>query len=744
MRASRGVSIRTKLKLIIMVTSSSAVVLACAVFLFHEYFSTRTAIVRRLESLALIVAEQSSAAVAFNDARVASEILGSLSREKGIVVASISDRSGRSLARYEVPGGAPPDIEIVKPIGVEKEIIGTVILGAGLEELHAVIRMNVLVVGGALLGALLLAFSLASKLEGMLTRPILDLGSTVRLVSESKDFSVRAARRADDELGALVDGFNGMLAQIQSRDSEIVQARDLLDDRVRQRTAEFSAANKALREEIAVRQRAEEALGEARLRYRQLVQSVGAIVWRADPVGDRFTFVSHEAEKILGYPVVEWLRQPGFRTKHVHPGDGDRVHRTFAEVMQGNSTELEYRMIAADGRTVWLRDLIRPIREGNRIKEVVGVTVDITRQKEAEENLRESEERYRHLFESSPDAVMIESEGECVLLNPAAEQLFGAAGPQDLIGTSIFDRVTEDRREGVLHKMRNPGASIFEDRWIRLDGRPVEVEVTLIPFVHLSRSGSQIIIRDITRRKEMDRIKNEFISTVSHELRTPLTSIRGSLGLVTGGAVGAVPPGVRNLLDIALTNSVRLGRLIDDILDIEKVEAGKMKFNFQPVDVGALIRQSMEANRDYATQYGVRFVLEGEARGLTVCGDADRLMQVLANLLSNAAKYSPRGGEVRISVRPRAGGFRFSVADRGPGIPPEFRARVFDKFAQADSSDRRQKGGTGLGLAITKAIVERHGGAVGFDTVMGTGTTFWFDLPAREDRSVAELQEARP
>ena len=245
-------------------------------------------------------------------------------------------------------------------------------------------------------------------------------------------------------------------------------------------------------------------------------------------------------------------------------------------------------------------------------------------------------------------------------------------------------------------------------------------------------SGEQevlAIIRDISERKAADRLKNEFISTVSHELRTPLTSILGSLGLVKGGVAGEIPPQARAMLEIAHKNSERLVRLINDILDIEKIESGKMAFRLERAELMPLVEHAIDANRTYGEQFGVGFVVQEALPGVVVRVDPDRLTQVLTNLLSNAAKFSPRDRLVSVSVTRRGDQVRVAVSDTGPGIPQEFRHRIFQKFAQADSSDTRQKGGTGLGLSISKVIVERMGGRIGFETAPGAGTTFYFELP---------------
>ncbi|WP_432813323.1 ATP-binding response regulator [Pantanalinema sp. GBBB05] len=238
------------------------------------------------------------------------------------------------------------------------------------------------------------------------------------------------------------------------------------------------------------------------------------------------------------------------------------------------------------------------------------------------------------------------------------------------------------------------------------------------------------IVRDISDRKKVERLKNEFVSTVSHELRTPLTSIRGALGLVLGGVTGEIPPEAKDLLNIAYKNSERLVLLINDILDIEKIESGKMNFVIKPVHLLPLVEQAIAANRVYAEQFNVTLNLVVHCRPEQMVNvDSERLIQVLTNLLSNAAKFSPQGETVTVIISQHDRMIRISVQDRGSGIPKEFRDRIFQKFAQADSSDTRQKGGSGLGLSIAKAITERFNGQLSFITEMGVGTTFYCDLP---------------
>lgn len=235
---------------------------------------------------------------------------------------------------------------------------------------------------------------------------------------------------------------------------------------------------------------------------------------------------------------------------------------------------------------------------------------------------------------------------------------------------------------------------------------------------------------DISERKSLDDLKSEFVSTVSHELRTPLTSIRGALGLVVAEALGAMPPQAKQVLTIAHKNALRLAYLVDDLLDMEKLLAGKMHLVLEPQALMPLIDQALESVAPYAQEYQVSFVIATRHDNARVAVEAVRLQQVLSNFLSNAAKFSPAGSVVTVQVQyVGESSVRVGVKDQGPGIPKEFHKRIFQKFAQADSSDTRKKGGTGLGLAISKELIERMQGRIGFESEPGQGATFFFELP---------------
>jgi PAS domain S-box-containing protein len=356
--------------------------------------------------------------------------------------------------------------------------------------------------------------------------------------------------------------------------------------------------------------------------------------------------------------------------------------------------------------------------------------VNAALQAEIEERVHAEAERDR-FFDLSMDLLAIAgTDGYFKQLNPAWEKVLGWTC-DELRARPYAELVHPEDRAATARearRLRLGGNTVdFENRFRTKDGtwRWLSWRSTAVP----ERGLIYAVARDIHERKKVEQLKADFISVVSHELRTPLTSIRGSLGLIAGGVVGELPEKARSLVAIAAKNSERLVRLINDILDVEKIELGQMGFHFVPQELMPLIEQALESNRAYAQPFQIELRLLETAPGVRVRVDADRLQQVLANLLSNAAKFSPRGGTVDVRVMPRENGVRVEVIDHGKGIPEEFQPRVFEKFAQADASSSRQKGGTGLGLSISRAIIERHGGHMGFLTAPDAGTTFWFDLP---------------
>jgi len=368
---------------------------------------------------------------------------------------------------------------------------------------------------------------------------------------------------------------------------------------------------------------------------------------------------------------------------------------------------------------------------------------DVTEQKLAEE-------KFKLAVEACPNGmVMADHIGRIVMVNAEVERLFGYRG-QELIDQPIDVLLPERLRAqharlrvqyGAKPAPRHMGAGRHFIA-VRKDGSEFPVEVGLNPIQ--TRRGLLVlgVIVDISERQRLDRLKDEFVSTVSHELRTPLTSISASLDLLIGKTAGELPERARHLVRLAQSNSKRLVKLVNDILDIEKLKSGQLTFKFRLVELRPLIEQTVEANLGLAESSRVRLCHDIRAEG-DVWADPDRLAQVLTNLISNAIKFSPPDGEVVVAAERHGDSLRISVRDHGEGVPAEFKPRMFQKFAQADGTNAKRTGGTGLGLSIVKEIVGRLGGEVSFADAAGGGTIFYVELPWGEQSRSAETAPPR-
>lgn len=345
--------------------------------------------------------------------------------------------------------------------------------------------------------------------------------------------------------------------------------------------------------------------------------------------------------------------------------------------------------------------------------------------------LAEVTQRTDLMVNSVEDGVYgVDSQGRVSFLNPAGARLL-AVRRSDVLGRLAHQQFHSHRlADCYLRTIQRTGLALtgVEDSYRTADGRQVPVEVSASPMVEGSGvRGVVVVFRDVTRRREVDRMKNEFVSLVSHELKTPLTAIRGSLGLLAGGALGELAPSATRMVEIAMESSERLTRLINEILDMERIESGAMPMEIGPHPVAGLLAAAQDQVQVLAGDASIR-VRVGRAEGM-VLADADRVVQTLINLVGNALKFSPAGSEVVLHAHPDTEMMLFQVVDHGRGIPANRLEVIFDRFEQVDSSDAREKGGTGLGLTISRSIVERQGGRIWAENNAGDGATFFFTLP---------------
>ncbi|HEY9836436.1 MAG TPA: PAS domain S-box protein, partial [Vampirovibrionales bacterium] len=484
--------------------------------------------------------------------------------------------------------------------------------------------------------------------------------------------------------------------------------------------------------DITDRKTAERAIQASQARLAGLVEIACDGIISVDS-NQQITLFNQGAERIFGYDAAEVLGQP---LDLLMPSRFVVDHRlqvqNFGKTSGRTQSMGERREITArrsDGTEFPAEASISKLEiDGEQI--FTAILRDVSDRKRTEAALSQ----LAAIVEDSEDAILSKTlEGTVVSWNASAYKLFGYSSAE-AIGQSIFTLIVpSDRHSEETHLLNKiaQGESVqqFETVRMRKNDTPIHVALTISP-VKDGRGkiiGISTIARDISERRQIERMKNEFISIVSHEIRTPLTSIRGAIGLLASGMYQNKPERVQRMLEIALTDSDRLVRLVNDILDLERLESGRLELVKERCDAAHAIAQAVEGVQAIADKEGVRFCLPpGTA---TVWASPDALQQILTNLLSNAIKFSPSQSIITLTVQPQWQGVLFAVRDSGRGIPADKLEMIFNPFQQVDASDSRQKGGTGLGLTICKRIVHQHGGRIWVESTLGEGSTFYFTLP---------------
>jgi PAS domain S-box-containing protein len=555
----------------------------------------------------------------------------------------------------------------------------------------------------------------------------------------------------------------------------------------------LAATNEKLAAEIADRQQAEIALRDREERLRLVLDAGRMATWEWNLQTDKVDWDATQYE-LCGIDKQQTDLSVDIFFSLVHPDDAPHLKQLLPEVLEGNRTyEAAFRIIRPDGVTRWLAGKGGVIRDnnGNPIR-MIGVNFDITDQQTAlqernqafeelrkakdeleirvaertaelisvnqrlrselnerqriEAELRVSQARFAGILEIADDAVIsIDVNQRITLFNQGAEKIFGytaqeAIGqPLELLLPSRFTAAHHQhvagfaKSSGKARRMGERGEILGH----RKNGEEFPAEASISKLELGNEKVFTVILRDITARKVVDRMKNEFISVVSHELRTPLTSIHGALGMLASGLLNAEPETGKRLLEIAVDSTERLVRLINDVLDVERIESGKVAMVKQLCNAAELMTNASDVMQAMAEKFGVN--LSVSPLSISLSADPDRVVQTLTNLLSNAIKFSPSGSTVWLGAELRQESadpqqaapteVLFHVRDQGRGIPADKLETIFERFQQVDASDSRNHDGTGLGLAICRSIVQQHGGTIWVESVLGEGSTFYFTLP---------------
>lgn len=460
----------------------------------------------------------------------------------------------------------------------------------------------------------------------------------------------------------------------------------------------------------------------------------------------RVEWVNTGFSKITGYLLEEIKgRKPGELLQGPET-DQATVMLMGQALKAGNGFEVDILNYTKFGKPYSLRINCSPLSdETGQLVGFIAIESDISEQVRLEQTLKTQKEFFERIFHSNIVAItVLDEQGRLILANHGAQKILGISSQTSPEGTVTFsdqgwqmmDLNGEPlpESEQPLMQLKRGASAITEQQYKILwpDGEFRSLSVSGAPLPQTEAGEKQFVffIQDITEHLQAEKMKNEFVSTVSHELRTPLTSINASIDLLQSAA-SYLPEKFRPLLKIAQSNGKRLVLLINDLLDMDKLLADEMQFVLEPHSVTELLQQALDNHQSYADKFNISLVLKSSDLSLQdIAVDEARFAQVMANLLSNAIKFSPEGSEVTVEMVMLGNRIRIGIRDQGPGIAEAFQPRIFQKFAQADSSDTRRVGGTGLGLAITKQLVEKMAGSIGFNSTEGHGAYFWIEFPA--------------
>lgn len=475
-------------------------------------------------------------------------------------------------------------------------------------------------------------------------------------------------------------------------------------------------------------------LAESSRKERAVVENAVDVICSIDERGT-VSKVSAASLNVFGYQPDDLL---GRNYRVLLPKEEiEQTNKEFESIKSGQASEgFESSIVKRDGQVI---SVLWSAHWSPEERSFFCVVHDITERKRAENLLREAEARIRLIVESMPiGLIIIDDNGRIELNNPSVVGMFGKTNDK-LLGQNISllflkpeTETDEEFSANLIHKTQNHAVEL--DGLIS-NGGSLPVEVSMNEFATLQGKRHLVLVIDVTERHEVERLKQEFISMVSHELRSPLNSVLGFLEMLPEGVYGDLNAQGKDKVGVAERNINRLVRLINDLLDIDRMESGRLSMEIQDVDLMPIIERSVEAVKSLADQEQI--TIDVPELHAVVTADGERLVQVMVNLLSNAIKFSPQGGNIDVALICQNDWVEVRVSDQGRGIPEKFKTMIFEKFQQVTASDWRQKGGTGLGLAISKAIIDQHHGSIGVESEEGKGSTFWFRLPIKSAIPVA-------
>ena len=481
-------------------------------------------------------------------------------------------------------------------------------------------------------------------------------------------------------------------------------------------------------------------------RFKTLIANIPGAIYRcANDIYWTMEFLNDEITTISGYRARDFIYNQGQSFNSIiYPEDRDRVVREVHEaIAQKKPYTIEYRIIRSDGVIAWIKDKGQGIFAlDGKLQWLDGIIFDITERKQSEAALEQSETQLRLITDAIPALIAYVDRRQCYQFVNRTYEGWHKQPLTKIIGSHMREVIGEEDYQQIRHyvELALSGQTVnYENEVLSSDRSFRWVSVTYIPDFNSEGlvKGFFSLINDISDRKANEQMKDEFVSVVSHELRTPLTSIYGALKLLATNPESGLSEEDHEMLDIAVTNTDRLVRLVNDVLDLERIESGKVKMVKQPCNAAVLVREAIEVMQPMANAQNITLI--AKPISVFINADADHIHQTLINLLSNAIKFSPPDSSISVTVEDLEDKVLFKVIDTGRGIPADILGSIFERFKQVDASDSREKGGTGLGLPICYKIIEEHGGRIWAKSEFGKGSTFYLTLPKSNSESSEEL-----
>lgn len=586
-------------------------------------------------------------------------------------------------------------------------------------------------------------------------------------------FFLLEERKTDDKLLHLVSMVAAQLGSILQRkkaQDELRRAHHDLEKRVHERTEQLAKSNQTLQTEVKERKVVAEALKRSEQKYQALVNSVEGILWEYDLAAERYTFISQQQEKILGYQIEQWLNEPAFWQDHVHGEDREAAVAFRAGMATSpGQRETEYRMITAAGKSLWFRDTVSPIYEDGKVVMLRGMMENITDRKTTEIAWQEERNFVSAVLDTASAIVMIlNPEGNVVRMNRACEKMCGYK-QKEIEQKTFWDVFVIPEEVGKVKAiftrlMAGQFPLTFESSWRLKDGTQRVISWSNTVLLSKGKNTAHVIATgiDITNRKEaennlqeavkkleeankslkkLDELKSGFISAASHELKTPLTSIKGYVEIVLNEEAGGLNPEQKEYLQYVKESTDRLHRLLKELLDISKIESGQARMRREPIDLKSMLKEEVALFKPLAQEKEISLSMDAEIDLKDISCDPDKIREVFDNLISNAIKYTENKGTVRVCAKNVKTGVEISVEDTGIGIRPDDLPRVFEPFHHIEKNGIAvTEESTGLGLTLVKKIVEAHGGNVEVQSDEGRGTVFTVTLPPyTEPKTIAEV-----